>query len=98
MSRQKEKAVVVTTEKRGVFFGYIPMDAKTEVDRITIKRGRMCVYWAAAVRGVVGLAATGPDANSRISPAAPELSLTGVTGVWLATDAARDAWEAAPWK
>ena len=97
MSKQ-EKAVVVTTEKKGVFFGYIPTDAPTEVTSITLKRGRMCVYWSAAVRGAVGLAATGPDANSRISPAAPELSLTGVTGVWATTDAARDAWEAAPWK
>lgn len=97
MSQMKRKPVVVTTEHRGVFFGYIPANAKTDVDRITLQQARMCLYWSADVRGVVGLAATGPTKNCRVGPPAPSLSVNKITAVMDASDSAATAWEAGPW-
>ncbi len=96
--QKKEKAVVVTTARHGVFFGYVPTGANLEVDRITLKNCRMCVYWSADVKGVMGLAATGPSSSCRITPAAPSFSINEVTGVMVCTPQAAAAWEDAPWK
>lgn len=41
MSGKKERAVLVTTEYRGVFFGYA---TDTDGDSIKLKRSRNCVY------------------------------------------------------
>ena len=85
---------MVTTAHRGVFFGYgVPSDGPT----ITLKRARMCVYWSAEVKGVLGLAVTGPIKDSKIGPAAPEITLRDVTAVTVCTPAAVAAWEKAPW-
>lgn len=86
--------LVVTTVHRGVFFGYgTPSDAET----IRLERARMCIYWSAKNKGVVGLASEGPAVGSRIGPQAPAVILRNVTAVFLATDAAAAAWEQAPW-
>jgi hypothetical protein len=89
------KAVVVTTEHRGVFFGYV----NGEYDRgkvIDLKSARMCIYWSADLRGVIGLAVTGPNYKCRISPAA-DATIQDVTGVWDCSETATSAWERAPW-
>lgn len=57
MSKSKERAVIVTTAHRGVFFGYA---TDTDADTIALKRARLCVYWSADVRGFMGLASGGP--------------------------------------
>jgi len=76
--KNKNQPLVVTTEHKGVFFGYgIPTENKT----IRLERCRMAVYWSSDVKGVVGLAATGPTASCKIGPAAPALTLQGVTAV-----------------
>src|SRR6185437_2017311 len=62
----KRQPVVVTTEHRGVFFGYLLEDKSP--DRVILEDARMCVYWSAKVHGVLGLAATGPDKDSRVGP------------------------------
>jgi hypothetical protein len=49
-----ERAVMVTTQHRGVFFGYA---TDTTGEAISLKRARMAVYWVADLRGVLGLAA-----------------------------------------
>lgn len=66
-SSKVEKAVLVTTSHRGVFFGYA-----SETDGATIKmRGaRNCVYWSSDVKGFLGLAATGPSKSCKVGPAA----------------------------
>ena len=89
-----ERAVVVTTAHRGVFFGYA-----TDVSGETIKlrAARNCIYWSEKVRGVMGLAATGPDKQSRVGPAA-DIELRHITSVIACTPAAVAAWEAQPWK
>ncbi len=87
-------AVVVTTAHRGVFFGYgMPTDA----DTIRLERARMCVYWSADMRGVLGLAAQGPSDTCRIGPAVPVLILRAVMAVLVCSDEAVARWEAGPW-
>lgn len=89
----KERAVLVTTEHRGVFFGY---SDKTSGKTINLKRARNCVYWDKMVRGFLGLAATGPNAACRIGPPA-DIELRGITCVAEVTADAVKAWEIAPW-
>jgi hypothetical protein len=90
----KERAVVVTTEHRGVFFGYAD---DTDGDVVTLKKARLCVYWSADVKGFMGLAAGGPTKGCRIGPAVPSIDLRKITSVIAASDEAVKAWEAAPW-
>jgi hypothetical protein len=92
----QERPVVVTTAHRGVFFGYTAEDPRSTV--ITLKRCRMCVYWSAAVRGVLGLAVSGPLPDCRISPAPPQVTLQEVTAVLECSPEAARAWEAALWQ
>ena len=88
------RPVVVTTAHRGVFVGYTADPADAEIVRL--ERGRMVVYWSESTRGVVGLAAQGPGAGSRVSPPAT-IALRNVTSVIEATEAASAAWEEEPW-
>jgi hypothetical protein len=88
-----ERAVVVTTEHRGVFFGYA---ADTDGDAIKLTRSRLCVYWSADVKGFMGLAGGGPTAGCRIGPPA-DITLRKITSVLECTPEAATAWEAAPW-
>lgn len=89
----KERAVLVTTEYRGVFFGYA---TDTAGDTIKLRRARNCVYWPQAQKGFLGLAETGPVSGSRIGPAA-DIELRKITCVAEVTPTAVDAWEKAPW-
>lgn len=90
---KKEHAVVVTTEHRGIFFGYAS-DIDGEI--IKLRAARNCIYWSADVRGFMGLAATGPNKSCKIGPAA-DISLRAITSVMECTPEATQAWETAPW-
>jgi hypothetical protein len=89
-----ERAVLVTTEHRGVFFGYA-----THVDgpTIALRAGRNCLYWSSDVRGFLGLASTGPTAKCRVGPPA-NITLRAITCVAEVEPVAVKAWEAAPWQ
>lgn len=89
-----ERAVLVTTAHRGVFFGYA---VETDGATIKLRDGRNCVYWPSENRGFIGLATMGPMKGSRVGPAA-EIELRDITSVAECTPAAVAAWEAAPWK
>ena len=89
------RAVLVTTDKKGVFFGYTDEDGTAGT--ITLERARMVIYWSAETRGVLGLAATGPAMGSRVTPAIPKLVLQGVQAVADCTEKAVAAMEMAPW-
>ena len=93
-AKQQEKAVLVTTSYRGVFFGYA---TDTSGDVITLKRARNCVYWPTGQHGFLGLAEKGPIDGARIGPAAPSIDLRGITCVAECTPEAVVAWEKAPW-
>jgi len=89
----KERAVVVTTEHRGVFFGYAD---DTSGDVIKLRAARNCIYWSHGVRGFMGLAATGPDKQSKVGPAA-DIEVRKITSIIECTPEAVAAWEAQPW-
>jgi len=94
----KKIPVLITTDntKRGVFMGYIdPANANDTV--LEAEDVRMCVYWSRSVKGVLGLAATGPDSECRITKAAPKARLHGVTAVLDITTKAEKAWKLEPW-
>jgi len=97
MSKQaaaKRQALIVTTAHRGVFFGY---GTPTTEATVTIEDARMCVYWSAKLKGVCGLASSGPDKDCKIGPAVPRMTLRDVTSVMECSDAAAANWEKAPW-
>lgn len=91
--------VLITTDstKRGVFMGFI--DSK-DADKETIEAEevRMAVLWSIDVKGVLGLAATGPSKNCRITAAAKKATLKGVTAVVEISEEALKAWRKEPWK
>jgi hypothetical protein len=89
----RERAVLVTTAHRGVFFGYA---TETDGETIALKRSRLCVYWSADVKGFMGLASTGPTSRCRIGPAA-DITLRSISAVAEVTPEAVRAWESAPW-
>lgn len=90
---KKERAVVVTTEHRGVFFGYA---TDTDGETIALKRSRLCVYWTADCRGFMGLAASGPKRGCKIGPPA-DITLRKITAVLECSPEAVKEWEAGHW-
>jgi hypothetical protein len=88
-----ERAVIITTAHRGVFFGYTK---DTDGEQITLSRARLCLYWSSDVKGFMGLAANGPSKSCRIGPAA-DITLRSITAVLEVTPDAIAKWEAAPW-
>ena len=86
---------MVTTEFRGVFFGY--MSEPPVNGSVTIERARNCVYWSADVKGFMGLAAGGPTNNCKVGPAVPSLTLNKVTAIVEVSPSAQAKWEEGPW-
>ena len=86
--------VVITTEWRGVFFGYAMPDS-LEDQAMWLMRARNCIRWV-NTRGFIGLASSGPNKDCRIGPAAGGY-FRGVTSVLQCTPEAVAAWEEAPW-
>lgn len=93
-TEQNGQALVVTTQHRGVFFGYGTPTAESTIE---LSRARMCLYWPEENHGVVGLAADGPKTGARIGPAAPKIMLRDVTAVMECSPEAVAAWESEPW-
>lgn len=90
------RAVVVTTEHKGVFFGLV-MDESKAPNQITLANVRNCVYWPESVRGFLGLAVSGPTKGSKVGPAAQVSTLYKLTGVFDCSPAAIQAWNEAVW-
>lgn len=97
MTDVKKKAVVVTTKHRGVFFGYVEDDSKAQAE-IDLSDARMCVYWSADVKGVLGLAATGPTKECRITHSVPKMKVYEVTSVIECSSESAKKWEQSIWK
>ncbi len=89
----KERAVIVTTAHKGIFFGYAK---ETSGSTINLRAARLCVYWSADIRGFMGLAAKGPNGNCKIGPAA-DIELRDITSVVEVSAEAVERWEVAPW-
>lgn len=87
---------LITTDKRGVFFGYInPDDIGKE--SFHAKEVQMCQYWSQDVMGVLGLAAVGPSKSSRVSKVTKGGYIYGVTLVIECSPQAVEAWKSQPW-
>lgn len=83
------RPVLVTTEYRGVFFGYAE---DTSGDEITLIDARNCIYWSADIGGFGGLAVTGPNKLCRIGAQIPKIHLRKITSVSEMTETAVSAW------
>jgi len=86
------RPVLVTTDKRGVFFGYAD---DTSSDPIVLLNVRNCIYWHKSVGGFAGLAVTGPNEQCRIGARVGQIELRGVCSVSEVASAAVEAWEKA---
>lgn len=86
--------VLITTEFRGVFFGYVKDDSKLPA-AITITGARNCISWSRSIGGFLGLASIGPNMDCRIGQRVEELTLYRITSVTPVSDAAASAWEQA---
>lgn len=86
------KAVLVTTEFRGVFFGYVKDDTKLPAE-ITLTGARNCIYWSSDVGGFLGLASDGPSSGCKIGKRVPELTVYKVTSITPVVDVAVTKWE-----
>lgn len=86
------RPVLVTTEFRGVFFGYAD---DTSGDTITLTNARNCIYWPSTNGGFGGLASEGPAKGSRIGASVEKIELRKITSVAEVSEAAVKAWETA---
>ena len=93
-SKSVRQPVLVTTQFRGVFFGFV--DSKDKANRsLTLHDCRCCISWSSSVGGFLGLAAKGPDGNCKIGTQAPSVLLHDITSVTDCTEAAVEAWQKA---
>ena len=93
---KNKRIVVVTTDstRRGVFCGELLTE---QDDVVELKDAKMAVYWSSNVKGVVGLASTGPLKGCRISPSIPKIKLNGVTSVMDCSKESTKNWEKETW-
>lgn len=92
MTTATGRPVLVTTEFRGVFFGYA---TDTSGDTITLTNARNCIYWPSDNGGFGGLASEGPASGARIGARINKIELRKVTAVAECAPASVTAWEAA---
>ena len=92
MTNSTSRPVLVTTEYRGVFFGYA---SDTNGDVITLTNARNCIYWPSGNGGFGGLASEGPASGSRIGAKVSQIELRKITAVAEVTPTAVEKWEAA---
>lgn len=90
-----ERAVLVTTTHRGVFFGYAA-ETSDLPKSISLRKARNCIYWPSENKGFIGLATSGPVSGAKIGPAA-DVQLFDITSVVECTEDAVAKWEKAPW-
>ena len=86
------RPVLVTTEYRGVFYGWAN---DTSGDTITLINARNCIYWPSGNGGFGGLASEGPAKGARIGARVEKIELRKITAIAEVSDLAVEAWEAA---
>ena len=89
-STTTSRPVLVTTEFRGVFFGY---SDNTSGDTITLTNARNCIYWPSENGGFGGLASEGPAKGARIGAVVEKLELRKITAVAEVSANAVIVWE-----
>lgn len=96
MATKKQIPVFFTTERRGVFFGYI--DPSTRGERtLNVTGMRNCISWPASVGGVFGLTTNGPNRDTKVGAKVEGVSTMHLVECCLdVSPEAVKAWEAAP--
>lgn len=83
--------VLITTQYRGVFFGYLP---DTLPSSCTLANARNCLYWSTDMAGFLGLATRGPTAACNTGPVCEKLVLLyNITSIAKVTPDAERAWK-----
>lgn len=93
MKKAIERAVLVTTLHKGVFFGWAK---DTSGSTIQLRAARLCIYWSSDLHGFMGLASHGPNGNCKIGPSV-DIELRDITSVSEVTTEAAKKWEKAKW-
>ena len=89
------KPVILCTQHRGVFFGFITQGTDLTQRTLTdIKGARMAIYWGTD-RGVMQLAESGPTSKSKIGAAATIDVLHDITAVFAVSPEAAKKWTTA---
>ena len=86
------RPVLITTEFRGVFFGFVKNDKKLPSE-ITLTKAKNCIYWSADCKGFLGLAAKGPTSGCKIGAEIDEITLYKVTSVTPVREEAVEVWK-----
>ena len=93
---EREKPLLVATEHKGIYFGWgVPSEPQSA--NLILRQAQLCVYWSSDVKGVLGLAVTGPTAGCKVGPSVPVLHLRDVTYTVECTVEAVEAWAKRPW-
>ena len=84
--------VLVTTEFRGVFFGYTSKSERElfEEENIVLHKCKNVIYFGTS-KGFLELADTGPTCDSKIGSEAKKVILKKITSVAYCTEAAEKA-------
>lgn len=85
------KPVIVCTEYKGVFFGYISTETPPSFEQLKLTNARMAIYWGTS-RGVMELAETGPTNKSKISAKA-NIELRKIIAIFDVTPQAEEVWK-----
>ena len=88
------KAILVTTEHRGVYFGLVEDDTDLNQRTMFLKDARCAIQWH-TTKGVAELASDGPNERSKIGAKADIPALHDITAIWSVTDEAKEKWIAA---
>jgi len=88
------RPVIVCTEHGAVVFGYTN---DTTGPEIVLTNARLCIFWNDSVRGVFGLADSGPNENCKVGPAI-NCTVRSVIAVLEVSAKAVTKWEEAPWR
>lgn len=84
----KNRAVLVTTAHRGVFFGFLE---STNGNSVVLGNTRCAIRWN-TTGGFLELAQVGPNNNSKIGSAVPRIELFDVTSIADVTAEATEKW------
>ena len=86
-----KEAVLITTEFKGVFFGFIKHYKKLPGE-ITLTKAKNCLYWSSDCRGFLGLASGGPTKDCKIGQEVKEITLYKITSVTPVSSEAVEKW------
>ena len=88
------KAVLVTTQYRGVFFGFLESKKDNNAPAsVTLKNSRNVIYWSSDCHGFMGLAAFGPTKSCKIGAKVDEIELYAITSVTPVSEKALEVWK-----